>query len=179
MTDDWLWPVALTSAGPAPIVSGFIVSHEPFRYYSLPVTWDRVQPSARAPDCFADETAIDFPSVGHVIERMRDAFLGERPCADMLATELQLSTGEARRGLVVPLEVPIRGTCPICGGRGETWTEPCGRCYGTGESLFHHSVRVSVPAGVADGTRFHFRVTSPHAASVRVEVRVAIRSTAA
>ena len=126
-------------------------------------------------DCFADEIAIDFPSVGHVVERIRDAFLGERPRADLLTTELHLSRREAYGGLVVPLEVPIRGTCPICGGRGESWTEPCDPCRGTGESLFHHPVRLRVPAGVAHGTRFRFSVTSPHAASVRVEVRVAIR----
>lgn len=126
-------------------------------------------------DCFADEIAIDFPSVGPVVERMRDAFLGERPRADLLTTELHLSTREASDGLEVPLDVPIRGTCPICGGRGESWTERCDPCCGTGESLFHHSVRLSVPAGVADGARFRFSVTSPHAASVRVEVRVAIR----
>jgi hypothetical protein len=126
-------------------------------------------------ECFADEIAIDFPSVGHVVERIRDAFLGERPCADLLTTELYLSRREAIGGLVVPIEVPIRGTCPICGGRGESWTERCDPCCGTGESLFHHPVRLRVPAGVADGTRFRFRVTSPHAASVRVEVRVAIR----
>ena len=126
-------------------------------------------------DCFADEIAIDFPSVGHVVERIRDAFLGERPRADLLTTELHLSRREAYGGLVVPLEVPIRGTCPICGGRGESWTEPCDPCRGTGESLFHHPVRLRVPAGVAHGTRFRFSVTSPHAASVRLEVRVAIR----
>jgi hypothetical protein len=38
---------------------------------------------------------------------------------------------------------------------------------------------VTVPPGVADGARFRFRVTSPDAAVVRVEVRVAIRSSAA
>jgi hypothetical protein len=42
-----------------------------------------------------------------------------------------------------------------------------------------HPVRLSVPAGVADGARFRFRVSSPHAEPVRVEVRVAIRSSAA
>jgi hypothetical protein len=42
----------------------------------------------------------------------------------------------------------------------------------------HHSVRLAVPARVADGARFRFRVTSPHAASVLVEVRVAIRPAA-
>jgi hypothetical protein len=145
----------------------------------MPAAWDAIGPSGVAQDCFADEVAIDFPSVGHVVERIRESFLGAAPGAEVLATELQISSGEARRGLVVPLEVPMRTTCTMCGGRGETWTEPCDPCCGTGESLFHCPVRVSVPAGVADGTRFRFRVTSPNAPPVRVEVRVAIRSSAA
>jgi len=129
-------------------------------------------------ECFADEIAIDFPSVGHAVDRMRDAFLGEPADADVVAAEVLLSQQEAWHGLVVPLEVPIRALCPHCGGRGESWTEPCGGCLGTGESLFHHSVRVAVPARVAHGARLRFRVSSPHAVSVRVEVRVAIRSAA-
>lgn len=129
-------------------------------------------------ECFADEIAIDFPSVGHAVERMRDAFLGERADADVVCTEVSLTRREACDGLVVPVEVPIRATCPECGGRGETWTEPCAGCGGSGESLFHHPVKLAVPPGVADGARFRFRLSSPHADSVRVEVRVAIRSAA-
>jgi hypothetical protein len=125
---------------------------------------------------FADEIAIDFPSVEHVVERMRNAFLGECGDDEILTSEVCLSSREASGGLVVSLEVPVRGTCPTCGGRGETWAERCGSCCGTGDALFHHPVRVTLPAGVADGARFRFRVKSPHAASVRVEVRVAIRS---
>jgi hypothetical protein len=130
-------------------------------------------------ECFADEIAIDFPSVLGVVERMREAFLGEPASVDTLTKEVCLSRYDAHRGLVVPLEVPIRGLCPCCGGRGETWTEPCGACFGTGDSLVHHPIRFSVPPGVLDGARFRFRVTSPHAASVRVEVRVAVRPHAA
>jgi hypothetical protein len=128
-------------------------------------------------ECFADEIAIDFPSVGHVVERIRDAFLGEDVDADIVCAEVPLSRREASDGLVISLEVPIRATCPDCGGRGETWAEPCDVCAGTGESVFRHPFRVSVPPGVADGARFRFRITSPDAASVRVEVRVAISAT--
>jgi hypothetical protein len=130
-------------------------------------------------ECFADEIAIDFPSVGPAVERMRDAFLGERVDDDVLRAEVSLSQREAFDGRVVSVCVPIRITCPHCGGRGETWTERCHLCLGRGESLLHHPVRVSVPPRVADGARFRFRVTSPDASSVRVEVRVAIRSSAA
>ena len=128
--------------------------------------------------CFADEIAIDFPSVDDAVERMRDAFLGERAAGDVVSAEVRLSRHDARRGLVVPLEVPMRGTCAGCGGRGETWTEPCPECQGTGEALIRHPIKLSLPAGVSDGARLRFRVTSPHAASIRVEVRVAIKTAA-
>ena len=130
-------------------------------------------------ECFADEIAIDFPSVGRVVERMRDAFLGEAEDGDVLRAEVSLSQREAVGGHIVSLSVPVRVTCPHCGGRGETWTEPCHLCSGTGHSLCHHPVRVAVPAGVADGTCFRFRIKSPDASLVRVEVRVGIRSSAA
>jgi hypothetical protein len=130
-------------------------------------------------ECFADEIAIDFPSVGCVVDRMRDAFFGERCDADVLRAELSLSQREAVDGLVVPFEIPVRATCPNCGGRGETWAEVCDLCDGRGESSFQYPVSVTVPAGVADGARFRFRVTSPDASTVRVEIRVAIRSSAA
>ena len=130
-------------------------------------------------ECFADEIAIDFPSVGNVVDRMRDAFLGERGDTDVLRADVSLSQREALAGRVVSLKVPVRITCPNCGGRGETWTEPCALCLGTGESVFHQALRVSVPPRVADGACVRFRLKSPDAASIRVELRVAIRSSAA
>ena len=99
-------------------------------------------------DWFADEIAIDFPSVTPAVERMRDAFLGVANDG-VLQAELSLSPREASDGHVVPLEVPVRSTCPRCGGRGESWTERCHVCCGTGDAEFRHTVRVSVPPGVA------------------------------
>jgi len=131
-----------------------------------------------AHECFADEIAIDFPSVGPVVERMRDAFLGVAADDDVLRADVSLSPREAVDGLVVPVDVPVRATCPNCGGRGETWTEPCGLCDGSGAANLWHPVRVSVPPGVADGARFRFRLTSPDTRIVRVELRIAVRSSA-
>jgi hypothetical protein len=129
-----------------------------------------------AHDCFADEIAIDFPSVEPLVERVRDAFLGERDGLETLAAEVSVTNGEAFHGTTVPLELRLRGTCRVCGGRGETWPEPCLACCGTGHATIRHTVAVSVPPRVADGATFRFRVSSPHAAPVRVEVRVAIRA---
>ena len=127
-------------------------------------------------ECFADEIAIDFPSVGAAVERMRDAFLGEPDEPAAVVAQVSVSRREASDGPVVPIEVPIRTTCPDCGGRGETWAEPCDRCDGTGASIVKHALRIPLPPGIADGARVRFRVTSTDAPSVRVELRVSVRS---
>jgi hypothetical protein len=127
-------------------------------------------------ECFADEIAIDFPSVGAAVERMRDAFLGEHGEAAAHVARVSLSRREASDGPIVPIEVPLRATCADCGGRGETWAEPCDRCGGTGESLIKQALCITLPPGIVDGARVRFRVTSPDAASVRVELRVSVRS---
>ena len=151
----------------------------------LPTIWDTLPAAGDSRECFADEVAIDFPSVDHVVERLRDAFLGDEARADSrealetLTTEVSLSRRDATMGTVVPLDVPVRGTCTPCGGRGEIWTETCPSCGGRGDRLARHPLHVSLPPGVANGTRFRFRVNSPGAAPVRVEVRIAIRSSAA
>lgn len=130
----------------------------------------------RETDCFADEVAIDFPSVAHLVARVRRSFLadcsGER--AETVRTEICLSSGEASRGAVVPIMVLLRETCPECGGRGETWAEPCRPCDGSGHSLVPRRLRVTIPPRINDGSKFHFRLHTPHEASVHVEVRVAI-----
>src|SRR5581483_12016939 len=126
-------------------------------------------------DCFADEIAIDFPSVDPVVERMRDRFLGECEDDGCIRADLLLSSREASRGLVVPVEVPMRGTCPHCGGRGETWLERCDRCAGTGQLHLRRVVQVTIPPRVVEGSSVRFRVSSSDAPPVRVELRVAIK----
>jgi hypothetical protein len=130
-------------------------------------------------NCFADEIAIDFPSVGHLVARVREAFLAESPSegAGTLKTEVCLSSDEAYRGAVVPIEVLLRATCARCGGRGETWAEICPGCEGSGDALVPHRLKVTVPPRVADGSCFHFRIRSLHEATVHVELRIAITET--
>ena len=91
---------------------------------------------------FADEVVIDFPSVAPAVERMRSAFLADEH-AKTLTAALEISPREAREGATVPLDVPVRCTCRACGGRGETWTQPCGCCAGSGIELLHHQVHIT------------------------------------
>lgn len=124
-------------------------------------------------DCFADEVVIDFPSVAPAVDRVRSAFLVEERSAPLPAT-IQLTVREALEGVTRPLDVPVRCTCTGCGGRGESWTESCGRCGGTGLEIFSHQLQVTLPAGVADGARFHFSVTPRHNPSTRIELHVLV-----
>jgi molecular chaperone DnaJ len=123
---------------------------------------------------FADEVAIDFPSVASVLDRMRDAFFTAEP-AVTLFSEMLLTPQEAFSGVTVPFSVPLRRTCPRCGGRGEVWTEWCATCAGLGEVAAAHSVSVRVPPRVNHGDTFRFSVTPPGAPSTVVQVRIAIR----
>lgn len=130
--------------------------------------------TALATEWFADEIAIDFPSVSSVLDRMRDAFFGAEAVAT-LSAELVLTPREAFDGVTLPLDVALRRTCPLCGGRGEVWADGCGACAGLGEVSAAHPLRVTIPAGVREGAHFHFSVTAPGAPPTSVAVHISIR----
>jgi molecular chaperone DnaJ len=44
-------------------------------------------------------------------------------------------------------------TCDVCGGEGKVPKEPCTRCDGQGREVRRRTLRVDVPAGIADGQR--------------------------
>ena len=132
-----------------------------------------LQAGSRA-DWLADEVAIDFPSVANVLDRMRDSFFGGLPEAT-LSAEIIVSPQEAFWGALVPLRVPLRRTCPRCGGRGEVWSEWCLTCGGDGEVSAVHEMRLRVPAGVREGARFRFSVSPRGAPLTSVDVRITIR----
>src|SRR5258705_986220 len=122
---------------------------------------------------FADEVVVDFPSVASAVERIRHAFVAEEH-AKTLTAALEITPREAIEGATVPLAVPVRCTCRACGGRGETWTQPCASCAGSGIELRHHQVRITVPPGVEDGACFHFSISPRHDLSTRIELRVLV-----
>ncbi len=50
----------------------------------------------------------------------------------------------------------VARTCTNCGGTGQVITDPCPTCHGDGRQERMHTVRVSVPAGVEEGTRIRY-----------------------
>jgi hypothetical protein len=141
--------------------------------------------AARLPDpappgrhWFADEVAIDFPSIGEAIERIRASFASGDPAEPKITAEVRLSPREALAGGVVPVVVPLLTACLGCGGRGEVWAETCPDCDGAGSAVRPRRVRVAVPARVSDGARFQFSVRTPNGPRTRIEVCVAVAGAA-
>ena len=129
--------------------------------------------SRHGANCFADEVIVDFPSVAPAVDRVRSAFLSDERAEAHQAT-IELSAREAADGATRPLDVPVRCICAACGGRGESWTECCSRCAGSGIELLRHQLQVTLPPGVGDGARFHFTVTPRHNPSTRIELHVLV-----
>ena len=157
------------------------VSRDRFRSTPLRAEWDVVRAAGVPRECFADEVAIDFPSVDRFVERLREGFarggawgVHDDHALCTVTADLVVSRREASVGALIPLELPVRRTCASCGGRGESWTDPCGACFGTGDSIARHLVRVPLPPGVADGARLRFRLSSPDGAPMRLEVHVTV-----
>lgn len=126
-------------------------------------------------DWWADEVPEAFPSMRALVDRMRLAFFGGAdPAATAWWAEVRLTAGQARRGGRVWVEVPVRRVCDSCGGRGESWAEPCPRCGGHGDGVRLQSVDVAIPPGVRDGTWLAFDLEVPKAAPVGVRVRVTV-----
>lgn len=51
----------------------------------------------------------------------------------------------------------IERTCPTCQGRGQTISDPCGKCHGQGRVTEERSLQVNIPEGIEDGTRIRLQ----------------------
>jgi molecular chaperone DnaJ len=145
------------------------------RSYDAERTKPAARPRVSRANCFADEVAIDFPSVSDLLDSMRHAFFGA-DALEELSAEVILTPLEAFQGTTVPMGIPVRQTCLQCGGRGETWQESCELCGGCGDLRTLHDVELRVPAGVRGGERFRFSVMPAGAPLTRVDIVISVRS---
>jgi len=104
-------------------------------------------------DVFEELGAVR-PSAEALFERFMRTFVASAvPKGEHLAAlhiGVILNAAEARRGVLVPVQVPVLVPCPVCGGsRG--WRLPCDRCRDMRLIPHERDVRIPLPAGVSDG----------------------------
>lgn len=79
---------------------------------------------------------------------------GAEPGTTPIACSQCQGTGEVRRVQQSFLGSFVNiGTCPACGGNGETVPTPCQTCHGRKRVQISKTLRVKIPAGVDNGTR--------------------------
>ena len=119
-----------------------------------------------------DEIAIDFPSVGVMVDRMRASFFAN--ASAQWSAYIELTRGEARDGARVPIDVPHAETCGECGGRGEILADGCAACAGRGTRPAAHRVRLVLPAGLAHGAQLTYQLRMPAGPPAVLSVSVGI-----
>ncbi len=69
-----------------------------------------------------------------------------------LSVDIILTPSEARKGCKVLLEIPFWNRCKKCRGTGYDKEWICSLCRGRGEERLEKKIRVTLPAGVTNGT---------------------------
>ena len=124
-----------------------------------------------------DDVEVGFPLASTFVPSMRKVFFstGEDDDCAMQQTEIALTARQATEGAQVSLDLTLRHTCPVCGGRGELWSDPCGVCVGSGTGWVSHQLEVLVPPGVRNGSCLRFSISPPYAAETNIEVCIAVQ----
>ncbi len=102
-------------------------------------------------------------------------FAPQEEKAPDLEAETQIPLAEAARGTKRRLELAAQDDCPACKGTGMIMQEerkgqdrvirsaqPCALCHGTGLVQNRHTLEVSIPAGITDGTRMRLAGQGGH-----------------
>jgi DnaJ-class molecular chaperone len=97
-----------------------------------------------------------YPAAEELLAQVRSSFLRTGVPAEAsgkpLTLQVILSPGEAARGGIACVGVPVFYPCPACGGSGQDWLFPCPACHERGMIEEEETVRVSIPPLVRDDT---------------------------
>ncbi|MDJ0763630.1 MAG: DnaJ domain-containing protein [Myxococcota bacterium] len=93
-----------------------------------------------------------------------------------LYVEIILEPGEAARGGLFPLEIPIRERCNKCGSTGYVGMFLCGACRGQGVVQGKRELEISMPANVKDGIEARLSLEDVGLKGVDLNVLVSVRS---
>jgi len=100
------------------------------------------------------------PSFEELYDRIARNFGGypipKSEAPEALNFELLLDPGEAARGGIVALSVPVMVRCPNCDGAGSIWLFACPLCDRRGRIEEQRTIAVRLPPAVRDGEIFEY-----------------------
>jgi molecular chaperone DnaJ len=118
---------------------------------------------------FLDDFGDLFASFGHVWNKTLVDFLNEEE-GRAVRVEILLTPREARSGRKLSLTVPLWGRCSRCRGTGFAEGLICGLCRGEGKEKIEKKIKITIPAGIKNGTEIKIPLAAP---AVKGEVLIA------
>jgi molecular chaperone DnaJ len=85
--------------------------------------------------------------------------------------ELILTPEEARTGGVIPVEVPIRQSCPVCRGKGSNLFFFCDHCGGSGSISQHTVINIEIPPKVANLSQYTITIPAYGELNITILIR--------
>jgi len=85
--------------------------------------------------------------------------------------ELILTPEEARTGCVIPVEVPIHQSCPVCRGKGSNLFFFCDHCGGSGSISQHAVINIAIPPKVANLSQYTVSIPAYGELNITVLIR--------
>lgn len=136
----------------------------------------QIHPTNHQAKCPGSDVELGFPSGGVFVADMLKNFWGSSDSSgDVIQnTTIELSSRQANFGAQVPFDLSVCQSCPLCGGRGELSSIPCGFCHGSGTGQVPHTVTLSLPAGVRHQSMLYFLVKLPYSSSTRIEALIEV-----
>jgi len=138
----------------------------------------RVEPLIGEPVSILGEPDTVMPSIEEVFERfIRNFTEFGRPKSEHIEgfdLGVILNRGEARRGAVLPVAIPVLAMCEGCGGLGGTILA-CPYCNQRGRVVRDAIVRVRIPPMVRDGTVIEVPLERIGVTNLFLRVHVAVQ----
>ena len=131
----------------------------------------------RQPVSIVDDFLRLRPSIGEVLDHLRQNFFGYRPKSggpyQRLRVEAILEQDEARFGCRLPFNVPCYVKCGQCAGVGGPW-EICPFCCGRGMVQSARQIVLEIPPNAQHGERYEIDLSDVGITNLLLEVSVLI-----
>lgn len=85
--------------------------------------------------------------------------------------ELILTEEEARKGLIIPVTIPIRRICPVCSGTLYSIFSFCDYCHGAGHVVRDVKAKVEIPPRVRNNSRFRIPIQEAGVLTITVFIQ--------